>query len=620
MFLKKKDRRCAEDTVFTAARLDRLLARIGSASAALGAAAAAVVFVVLSLLLPVALYPWNEALVPVTMLLLLLFFLLWLRLRRQLVGEITVTAKAGEYFAQASNAGRAGVIIPSVLLGIGLLLAGYLMLFSANVRADMLCAVCISLSVIGCFYTVFGTFRRVFYKKVKLRTAEGDIPDAFDRRAERRRAFVKWSVYWGIVIAVYVSASLVFRNFYMYALIPVLAAVNFILRLAVNNPFSAFSGVRARRAGVRIMNLCSLAVTVLLCFAVIAEGSDANKAYIDSLDYSVFSHTSGFTYDSASGVYTLRSSNREFRILQLTDIHICGSISTVRTDRASFDACYDLIRRAEPDLIIVTGDISYTIPIQTFSRDNLLPIYRFCEFMNDIGIPWAMVYGNHDTESAAGCTAAELSQIFGDSFQSKPGCPMLYAGVQPSVYGRYNQYIRIENPDGSLNRIVFLIDSNDYIRGTNVKKYDSVHEDQIQWYSDTIDAVSAAEGRRVPSFVFMHIPFRAFADAKAALEAGRPEAVYLFGSNGEGVSCSERDTGFFERILEKGSTDAVFVGHDHLNNMGIKYRGVDLICSKSIDYIAYPGISKMAGQRGGTLITLTPDGGYSVTQLSCGGR
>lgn len=118
----------------------------------------------------------------------------------------------------------------------------------------------------------------------------------------------------------------------------------------------------------------------------------------------------------------------------------------------------------------------------------------------------------------------------------------------------------------------------------------------------------------------MHIPFRAFADAQAALEAGKPEAQYLFGSNGEGVNCSERDTGFFERILEKGSTDAVFVGHDHLNNMGIKYRGVDLIYSKSIDYIAYPGISKMAEQRGGTLITLAPDGGYSVTQLSCGGK
>lgn len=38
----------------------------------------------------------------------------------------------------------------------------------------------------------------------------------------------------------------------------------------------------------------------------------------------------------------------------------------------------------------------------------------------------------------------------------------------------------------------------------------------------------------------------------------------------------------YETSLDKGSTDAVFVGHDHLNNMGIRYKGVDLIYGKSI--------------------------------------
>ena len=67
--------------------------------------------------------------------------------------------------------------------------------------------------------------------------------------------------------------------------------------------------------------------------------------------------------------------------------------------------------------------------------------------------------------------------------------------------------------------------------------------------------------------------------------------------------------------FEKGSTEAVFVGHDHLNNMGIKYKGVDLVYSKSIDYIVYPGISQMTEQRGATLITILQDGSYRLGQV-----
>ena len=191
---------------------------------------------------------------------------------------------------------------------------------------------------------------------------------------------------------------------------------------------------------------------------------------------------------------------------------------------------------------------------------------------------------------------------------------MMYADKQPDIYGRYNQYIRIENPDHTLNHLLFLIDSNDYVKDMS-NDYDSVHQDQIEWYTETIDQVAEQEGRIVPSFVFMHIPFRAFADAQEALENNSPDAVYLFGKNEEKVSCPKQDSGFFDAILEKQSTEAVFVGHDHINNMAVKYKGVDLVYSKSIDYYAYPGISKRNDQRGGTLIILSSDGSYQIEQV-----
>ncbi|MCH5340098.1 MAG: hypothetical protein J1E01_01395 [Acetatifactor sp.] len=137
----------------------------------------------------------------------------------------------------------------------------------------------------------------------------------------------------------------------------------------------------------------------------------------------------------------------------------------------------------------------------------------------------------------------------------------------------------------------------------------------MEWYSETIDKVSEEENNIVKSFVFMHIPFREFADAQTALEAGEGDAVYLFGGNGEKISHPERNSGFFDLILKKSSTEAVFVGHDHLNNMGIKYKGVDLVFSKSIDYIAYPGISQITEQRGATLITILQDGSYRLEQV-----
>ena len=81
------------------------------------------------------------------------------------------------------------------------------------------------------------------------------------------------------------------------------------------------------------------------------------------------------------------------------------------------------------------------------------------------------------------------------------------------------------------------------------------------------------------------------------------------------MSCPDNDSGFFNAILEKKSTQAVFVGHDHLNNLGVNYMGVDLVYSKSIDFLAYPGIAHKTAQRGGTLITLDGRGGYAIEQV-----
>lgn len=469
------------------------------------------------------------------------------------------------------------------------------------------------------WFLLYRFLRRRVARLTRLVPADGPEADPYDRCRELRRAWLLWGAYWLAALGAYAGLSLAFGNWKLYVFIPVLALLYFAARLALNNPFRPFASVRGRSILLRLLNVATVAALLVGSLQVMSLGLGYHKAFLSRLDYSVFRRDDlpAVEYDRDTGVYTLTAQREDFKILQLTDVHLGESLTTTDTDRKALQACYDLIRETQPDLVIVTGDIAYAIPAYTFSDNNLAAMGTFIDFMERIGIPWAVTYGNHDNEPSSRYNDA---QAFGGLFRhyqsAEDGAALYSADVQPNVYGRYNQYLRIENADGSLNRVIFLVDSNDYVKGPNaVREYDSVHPDQIQWYSDTIDALTETEGRVVPSFVFMHIPFPAFQSAQDALSVGAPEAEYLFGRNEENVSCPKQDTGFFDTIVEKGSTQAVFVGHDHLNNMAVRYRGVDLVYSKSIDYVAYPGIADQIAQRGGTLITLTPDGGYEIEQV-----
>lgn len=457
--------------------------------------------------------------------------------------------------------------------------------------------------------------RHTYRQMNVMRVSGPSSSNEYNPSNERRHAIIRWSAYWIVVLGGYLSISVLFQSLSMYAGYFIIAGVYFILRLIIHNPFRRFSGIRAKRIPVRLLNAAAILSMAGLCLYITQNGSDFNNRYIDSLSYDGFRHESAFSYDRETGVYTISAASDEFRILQLTDIHICGSIATIQPDRRALTACYDIIRETQPDFIILTGDLVYPIPFQTFSKDNLGAVVQVCSLMNHIGIPWAMVYGNHDTETIAAYDAKELEGIY-RYFTQEPEYCMLYADKRPEVYGRYNQCIKVRNSDGSLNHLLFLIDSNDYVKDAGqTREYDSVHADQVQWYEHTIDQVSAEEGRIVPSFVFMHIPFHAFAEAQEALKCGSSDAVYLFGENEEPVSCPGQDAGFFDSIIKKQSTQAVFAGHDHLNNMAVRYKGVDLVYSKSIDYYAYPGISDRSKQRGATLITLFTDGSYKIEQV-----
>ncbi len=601
--------------VYDLKRMEKALARVSYAGAALGGAAALLTAWAVSArqartvteLEPVLRFFVSGGFLAIPAFA-AFFAVLWFRC--SFVGKIKVTHAAADYLRfERSRLSRGRFLTACVVWA-----ASFLTALLAGDRVVPVIA--LGLSCIAAFLAAFWGLGRLRLARVKPELVpDGDVSDAPDPVRERRRALTRWAIYWAVVLALYGASAVIFESLVLYLPILLLAAGYFIVRILINPPFRPYASLKRKRLTVRLTSLASLAVLLLAGLSVILDGTNYNGRYIGTMDYSVFEHHSTASYDPETGVYTLRADHEGFKILQLTDTHIGGSVTTIGLDRRAFDACYDLIKRTKPDLIILTGDLVYPIPIQSFSTNNLVPLWQLAEFMNSVGIPWAMVYGNHDTELIAKYDVKTLNGIF-RQMKNDPACPLLYADTQPDIYGRYNQLLRIENPDGSLERVCFLIDSNDYVAGSSeVNDYDSVHADQIDWYRETVDALEGEEGRTVPSFVFMHIPFRAFADAADALERGDPEARYLFGENGEGVSCPDHDSGFFEAILEKKSTQAVFVGHDHLNNLGVNYKGVDLVYSKSIDFLAYPGIAHETAQRGGTLITLDGRGGYVIEQI-----
>lgn len=337
------------------------------------------------------------------------------------------------------------------------------------------------------------------------------------------------------------------------------------------------------------------------------------QPYINSIP-NINQSACSISYDDANGVYTITKADAsDFKILQLTDIHLGGGVLSYDKDLKALQSVFSLLEETRPDLVIVTGDLTYPVGLSSFSFNNTAPVQQFAAFMRNTGIPWAFTYGNHDTEDIAATSAVSLDALY-QSLSYKTSRTLLYPYMQADITGRNNQVIEIRNQDGSLNQALFLIDSNAYT-GPGFSEYDYIHEDQVAWYEKEVVRLKEKEGKAISSLAFFHIPLQEYRTAFELYESGSSDVKYFFGSNNEAICCSDYPSGFFEKMKELGSTKAVFCGHDHYNNISMEYQGIRLTYGMSIDYLAMPGIARSSSQRGGTLITLSDDGTVDIMQI-----
>lgn len=305
------------------------------------------------------------------------------------------------------------------------------------------------------------------------------------------------------------------------------------------------------------------------------------------------------------GCYQMKTNDdsRNFNILQLTDLHITGTENSYRKDIQAIDTVYTMIQRTTPDFIIITGDVIFGVDGYDID-DGMRALNVICTFMDKVGIPWTWTFGNHD-------------HTFFDQFSDDTIASMLAQSSTIRVYsknqeisGYTNGIFKLCNKKGELVMGLVMLDSGDRIfdESGNSQGYDYIHDDQTEWYAKQIGQLREKYGSEVKTMMFYHIPVQEY-------ETALDEGTVVFGKKREQVDASHMHSGIFSRAVELKSTVAMFCGHDHVNDYGVFYQGIELVYGKSIDYIAYPEIANQKEQRGATLISISSDSEYFITPM-----
>ncbi len=321
--------------------------------------------------------------------------------------------------------------------------------------------------------------------------------------------------------------------------------------------------------------------------------------------------TTDMYFDDLGRLNFVKSDNRDFIVMDITDVHLGCSPYTISEDKQALESIHKLADSVKPDLIIATGDCIYSAP----TMGSLCSGHServFAKFMETLGIPWTIAFGNHESEVYAFAGREKMGEILEN--EKYKNC--VFTSGPKDITGVGNQVIIVRNNDDrkSVNQVLIPIDSNDYTK--TISCYDSIHPDQIEWYNRQITQIAEEEGktpREISSLAFFHIPVTEY-------ETADGEGTIHFGQKNEPV-CHPADKDsdiFFEEMREFGSTRAMFAGHDHTNNYCVEYKGILLTYSLSIDWNSYKDIEYTDEYRGATVISIGNGNHFKIDQCHYG--
>ena len=263
---------------------------------------------------------------------------------------------------------------------------------------------------------------------------------------------------------------------------------------------------------------------------------------------------------------TISADKDEFRILQLSDLHL--TFGGWPGDSTTFKFVNALISETKPDLVVFTGDVTMTI--FNSRMFELLGEKVMSKFPD---VYWTFAFGNHDTWGKA--DKAKLCNIL-DGFDN---CMFLSGATNLGGEGNDkplgNFAINIEYEDNFAYSVI-IMDSgrrSDY-------GYGYVTETQVKWY-EWIAGKLHNFNPNLKSSLFMHIPL--FECKESYEKNGVTEGV-----KSEKINVQGCNTGLYAKAVSLNFTEFFGFGHDHKNTFStITEDGIMLAYGGVSGFLAY---------------------------------
>lgn len=361
----------------------------------------------------------------------------------------------------------------------------------------------------------------------------------------------------------------------------------------------------------------------------ISKGRHARNLFLSSLDIPFVGTTVKIAKQTDTSTFIAKYKpdgsydESDFKILTFTDLHLDEDYDI---NNKTLQMMINNIADVKPDLVIFTGDC-------ILSKYQQIDAIQFGQLMEKLGVYWAYVFGNHEARAEK----EYFKYLIFKSLTDFPHCLSKFG--EPSLFGYGNYTINILNSDSKLRQSLVLFDSgrsmthehmsHDCVPSHIKDGYDYIKPSQIQWYKDEITALKKEYGD-VTSMIYLHIPIPEYAEIFNAecepdgeyLPTGKGDLLY--GVQYESVGCSPYNSGLFDAMLEMGG-QAIFTGHDHVNDWAARYKGVLLVYSQGGGYNCY-GMGNYHGihwqekdwLQGATLTTLKKDGSVTLEQKKNG--
>ncbi len=310
----------------------------------------------------------------------------------------------------------------------------------------------------------------------------------------------------------------------------------------------------------------------------------------------------------------INNSEQDFCLLNLTDpqLKIEEWDENNKTGKIFKNTVETLIERVSPDLITLSGDLSYA--------DDFHSYKKFADYFDSFKIPWTVCFGNHDNQDGDEVVQKVIDEYVKHEFFIFEKCD--------SSLGNSNCVIAIEK-NGKNAEGIILMDTHDrvYYRendcGIN-QAWGYLTSEQLDWYKKQI--LKLKEIGCNDTTLITHIPINAYITvAKVAFKNPNPDKSLSladsyssdmwnkgyedsYGVFHEPISAYPEDEGAFDLICELGSTKNILCGHNHVNNWVVKHKGVRFIFGTKTGSGSYwePEIN------GGTVLRINEKGVISV--------